>query len=564
MTTTTDQETITLNYNLYDLPTAQHKAGLAGLLFLIQTLIERNVSPLPEIIEKTPISVTIIFSEPSLQTLFKEIYSACLVESTSKQVRRDKNKQVIEPLRIEERLSADGKKNEKIYVYQDVRPRGRFFADYFSGGEESPWLKLWQDMIWGTLRAIPATRGIYEEQLENKTCTEASKIWAQLQKTTKPKNQSLTNAVASSIYIGAQDVNAEQVPFQGLIAQNLLLHFWSLVSLVYVPQRFSIEDERIESKYAGFVLAIPEISHLEDFLEDFIPLIQNLTIEKWGYRPKDALITLPDEAGMEYLFQLTHAGFIETKGKKLKRVINAIELHHLEKQGNNIKILSTDKVVPNSRWFNKYENVRKVIHNPYFKSLYLKNILQDCLWYQGFDRVLNIYSWKFFIYNPTKPMFNFFGLDAKHCFKILIEDLEKKERSNIKMPELASDQLTRSIYRLIRGYTQIKSESKSGLHYDTFKTQLKAQGYPKSYREAREKVCSDAFLAMRGRREADFIEYFTGTICSVPHFLPEEEFIQVGHALLHDWETVKTLSMLALSAHSYLGTPKKEIEGEAQ
>ncbi len=564
MTTATEQETITLNYNLYDLPTAQHKAGLAGLLFLIQTLMKRNVSPLPEIIEKTPISVKIIFSETSLQTLFKEIYAACLVESTSKQVRKDKNKQIIEPLRIEERLSADGKKNEKIYIYQDVRPRGRFFADYFSGGEESPWLKLWQDMLWGTLRAIPATRGIYEEQLENKTCTEAGKVWAQLLKTTKPKNQSLTNAVASSIYIGAQNVNAEQVPFMGLIAQNLLLHFWSLVSLVYVPQRFSIEEERIKFEYAGFVLAIPEVSHLEDFLETYIPLIQNLTLEKWGYRPKDALITFPDEAGMEYLFQLTHAGFLEAKGKKLKRVVNSIELHHLEKQGKVTRILTTDKVVPNSRWFNKYENVRKKIHNPYFKSLYLKNILMDSLWYQGFNRALNIYSWKLFIYNPTKPMFNFFGVDAKNCFKILIEDLEKKERSKIQMPELANDQLARSVYRLIRGYAQFKSESKSGVQYESIKDSIKTQGYPKAYREAREKVCSDAFLAMRGRREADFIEYFTGTICSVPHFLPEDEFIQVGHALLHDWETVKTLSMLALSAHSYLTSPKKETEGEAQ
>ena len=84
--------------------------------------------------------------------------------------------------------------------------------------------------------------------------------------------------------------------------------------------------------------------------------------------------------------------------------------------------------------------------------------------------------------------------------------------------------------------------------------------YPQEYREAREKVCSDAFLAMRGRRDQEFVEYFTGTICSVPQYLSQEEYIAVARALMTDWERIKILSMLALSAHSYLSSNTENEE----
>jgi len=562
MTTATSQDTITLNYNLYDLPTAQHKAGLAGLLFLIRTLQQRQVSPLPEILSETPVSLSLKLNIDSFQTLFKEVYAACLVESTAKQLRKDKQKQVIEPLRIEEKLSLKTNKNENIYIYHDVRPKGGVFSSYLPGGESSSWLKLWQDMLWGTLRGIPATRGIYEEQLESQSCSEANKIWAQLLKSQTPKHSQLTGPVASSVYVGAQDVNAEQVPFQGLVAQNLLLHFWTLVAFVYVPQRFKVEHKQLKSEYAGYVLAIPEVAHLQDFLDVYIPLLQNLNEEKLGFRPKDALMAIPEEAGMDYLFHLAQSGFLESKGKRLKHLIHSVELHHLEKPGNSLKILSTNKIAPQGRWFREYENLRQWLRNPLFKIQCLKNLLHNTPWYQGMDMLFSLYPSELFCYKRTQPQYAFFGWDAKRRFKILIDELSKKEAYDQTMVDLAEDQLCRSVYRLLRHYAQLKSESKSGRRYEDFKHQIKEKGYPTDYYDAREKVCRDAFLAIRGRREADFVEYFTGTICSVPHYLPEEEFIRVSQALLHDWETVKTLSLLALSAHSYLGSPKKETEGE--
>lgn len=115
--------------------------------------------------------------------------------------------------------------------------------------------------------------------------------------------------------------------------------------------------------------------------------------------------------------------------------------------------------------------------------------------------------------------------------------------------------LEKRIYDMIGAYVRQKTEAKSGIKWADFKDKKTAEGkmlIPRAYLEARQKVCADVFLAMRSRRDQDFIEYFTGTICSVPQFLPPDDYVFVSQTLLEDdgWEKVKTLSMLALAAHS--------------
>ena len=135
--------------------------------------------------------------------------------------------------------------------------------------------------------------------------------------------------------------------------------------------------------------------------------------------------------------------------------------------------------------------------------------------------------------------------------------------------EIKDDQLAVKIYGLIKQYVNRTTEEKSGQKYEGFKNQKNAKGkinYPQEYLETREKICSNAFLAMRGRRDKDFIEYFTGTICSVPQWMPEADYVLVGQALIENWELVKTYSMLALSACSFVGksTQNDDSKGDEQ
>lgn len=121
--------------------------------------------------------------------------------------------------------------------------------------------------------------------------------------------------------------------------------------------------------------------------------------------------------------------------------------------------------------------------------------------------------------------------------------------------------LSQRVHGLVKAYVYRKSESKSVIKWDDFKdkkvkdesTGRERLNVPQKYREVREKICADAFLRLRAcKAREDFVSYFTGTICSVPQFLPEAEYLKVADAILTDerWEEVKALTMLALSALS--------------
>ena len=68
--------------------------------------------------------------------------------------------------------------------------------------------------------------------------------------------------MAGSLWLGAQAINAEAVPFQGRAEQNLLLHFWPLTALIFVPQQI---DSDGKGDFVGYILAIPEVDDLENF-----------------------------------------------------------------------------------------------------------------------------------------------------------------------------------------------------------------------------------------------------------------------------------------------------------
>jgi len=198
------------------------------------------------------------------------------------------------------------------------------------------------------------------------------------------------------------------------------------------------------------------------------------------------------------------------------------------------------------------------VQHPFFKSRLLLNLLRDVDWYEGFVRAFAVYPWEFFIHSERTPKtFPLFSFDIRKKFEILSNEFQRQQEAHA-MTETSAPKpqsLEKRVYDMIGAYVRQKTEDKSGISWADFKDKRTADGkleIPPDYMEARKKVCADVFLAMRSRRDQDFIEYFTGTICSVPQFLPPEDYVFVSQALLEDggWEKVKALSMLALAAHS--------------
>ena len=76
---------MTVKYDLFDLPTAQHsKAGLAGLLLHRGNMREpESALPpeiIPEVVEGTPTGATVRFTAKSVQGLFDDLYAASVEE----------------------------------------------------------------------------------------------------------------------------------------------------------------------------------------------------------------------------------------------------------------------------------------------------------------------------------------------------------------------------------------------------------------------------------------------------------------------------------------------------
>jgi CRISPR-associated protein Cmx8 len=556
----TEPPELILEYDLYSLPSAQHKAGLAGLLLMIDSMETRRkagdkaMTHVPEVLECTATGAKFRFTSRSMQTLLDDLFDATWEEVEVRSKWPDaKLKRTVD----REVKTRDGKtKKEKRYVYDQVVPAARFLQALYPDGNGA-WVKLWRNMLWSTLRGKPTTRGVYNERADGRKSSRGKTDWLALQKSavSRLKGSEVLDDIVGSMFIGAQNVNAEQVPFQGTVEANFLLNFWPIPSLVFAPRRFSVKGEFED---AGYVVAVPEPAHLKDFVEEARDLLRRLDPAVFGYRPRAALIDVPDEGGLEYLYHLSRA---RVKRKEISYSLSAVEVYHLEKRGNNVKLWAANRIEPETAILTEYESLRQDCRNPLFKYSRIANLLAGGRWHDGMMSPFSSFPWEMFIRNHEKTprIASFFGLDARRKFAALERSLA--EGGKDMNEEQKDDQLARRIYSLIRAYVNQRTEEKSRIKYDDFRNSKDAKGhvqYPQPYREAREKVCSDAFLAMRGRRERDFIEYFAGTICSVPQWLPEDDFIAVSQVLATDWERVKTLSMLALSAQSYLGGGKDE------
>ena len=550
---------ITLSYSLFDLPSAQHKAGLAGLLLLIDSLRQRGADPLPDVSHLSATSVKLTFTQDSMQTIFDDLYDAAWVETRQKKKRKGKK----QPKRVEVEENRDEKggevKEQKFYVYDDVEPKALFLEHHYPG-DEKRWLKLWRDMLWEVLRTRDKARGFYKKRADSEPCPKAETIWKSLCKSVKKREG---ESVSSSLSIGAQATSAERVRFEGSVDQNLLLHFWPLTVQIFVPETI---DRDGNTKLHGrngrdgqvYILAVPEVSDLEEFCEVFPRSLAALDPQVQGYRPSASIITLPEEGGMEFLRNLSLIAEQRAASGNVKYSVSAIELFSLEKRGNSVKTHTANKIIPRQGLLSQYESVRESCRNPFFKSQLLLNLLRDIDWTEGFLGLFSEHPSEFFIRTDKTPRhIPFFSTDVRKKFDSIADELKRLEEAHT-MAEATVPKphsLEKRVYDMIGSYVRQKTEAKSKIKWSDFKDKRTPEGkmaIPPEYIEARQKVCMDAFLAMRSRREQEFIEYFTGTICSVPQFLPSDDYIFVSQALLEEngWEKVKTLSMLALSAHS--------------
>jgi len=524
------QSMLVLDWNLADLPSSQHRAGLAGLVLVMRWMARkkaiRGKCTLARIDSR---GATLELDEEGLKSLFDEVYAASSEEVDRAQpMKNTKTKKEIPYLRSVERSFTDKNGKEKtktVYVYPQVVPAGSFLADLDApaSGGKGFWIKLWRDVVWGVLRGVPATRRPFEARAAKEDAGDAAVAWSEL---TRADNPALD--LPSTYFVGAQATTAEAVSFTDRARQRFLLHFWPFATPIYVPQVVDNEGER---NFVGFALAFPDVRDLDGFCLEYRRVLEERGHETNGYRPRDAVVDLAAEGALDLTRRLAER-LVPLEGRKpTADLLLGIDVIHLEREGNNVRVRSSARVEPDLVMCDEYARIRSGYWNVRFRRQRLLNLLAKRRWFAGFERLAATV--------PVEQLIGdqYFRHDAREAFK------EANVRDEVNADEpMTSEGL---VYRVVGTYIASKVKSKTDLSWGDVKANPSKE---KDYNEAREKVAKTAFLAVRSRSGGDFVAYFSGTLCSVPHHVGEEGFLVLTRALLADPETIRTLTLLALSA----------------
>ena len=562
---------VEVTYDLFDLPTAFHKAGLAGLVMLITSLKERRLLNKENVkCELTPTCATVTFTKSLIQHLMDDLYDARIVEVAVRSkwqgatVKREET--------VEE--NKDGKVTQtKRFIYDVVQPSGQFLRDRYPD-EDGLWLKLWRDMMWSIPRGRPTTREPYNQRANGQACKEGPNVWADLLKVQKArmKNAFHTAEISSALLPGAQAQNAEGVPFEGRAEHNILLHYWPLAVRLFVPHQVDTDGS---TEFVGFTLAVPEVSDLEQFIHDYPNMLNGLTKNACGYRPAESVIDLAAEGALAFLNSLAVISGQHVEKGELRHSIRSVEYLHLVKIGNNVKTMASGRVSPNKNLLAEYRQVvapkdeSTRYRNPLFRRALLIALLDDdpC-WYRAMGRILATFDAEVFIRQPRH------SADAdENGPPQFANDVAKKFRNvstlfanNPERKEGMSDALAKPvpppviINRVVRKYLIAKTEEKPGLSLKKYRDEKESIAWddiPKElldeFNKAKQKLAQSLFLEFRSRKEQAFVDHFAATFFSVTQRLAEADRLELAEMLVMDFERrddLKTLTLLSLSANS--------------
>lgn len=526
---------ITLDYALSELPSSQHRAGLAGLVLMLQWL-KRQPGKRKGVAELTRLDAngaSVTLDDKGITELFDHVYAAAIGEVESNTLRKGKDKETVPPLRTEDRETTDkaGKvKTKTVYIYPTVVPRGAFLLEWDPSrqGERGLWIKLWRDTLWTVLRGVPAQRAPYEARAEGTPTKDAADAWKSLRK------PDASDELASTYFIGAQAWNAENVQFRDLNRFLFLLHFWPFVASIYVPR---VLDNDGKSSFQGRALAIPDIANLEVFCEEFEEMMRERPVEVAAYLPRGALVDVVEEVGLDLLRQLrTHLGIKAAKGR-FAALLLGVDIVHLSKEGNNVRLFAVTRVEPGPL-VDEYERVKGAYWDACFRQTRLRALVREKPWFSGFDRLFSTTDYDLTFARPH------FRRDAREAFKMEADMTDNTDSAEPVDTSLSTEAI---VYRVVGGYLMRKLSSKYQLVWEKVKDNpaLRAK-----FEESKARLAKDAFLAIRSRTGPDFIEYFTGTLCSVPQHIGETGFLALTRALMTQTDTVRTLTLLALSARA--------------
>ena len=558
MTSAQNQNLITLKYVLSQLPSSQHRAGLAGLILIIWWLQEQpefqhSVDAEFKIVDLNADRVTLQFNLAGLTALMKSHFSASFEERESKKI-RTKSKQKFKKIKRKVYdVETDTTKLTTFYIYTDIVPQGYLVQSFEPpNSNDLVWTKLWQEVTWTILRPRDRQRLPFKAMANDTEPSEIEKIWHLLQD--KPDSKV---PLSSTYMLGVQAKNNEGVPFTDLARDRFLLNFWSYVARIYLPLKI---DFKGKPKLQGYAIAIPDVRNLTAFCQHFPSILrQRNTKEQWG-KPRSAIIRNLVEAGLDSL------GSIHTYLFKLKPELNidellfGVDVFHIirpqDKPQSKPQILSIQRYLPNREAIEEFTQLQDKLFDPLFRQQYWQNLISDRPRIEGFYTLLRDLPTAETVKN------NWFCQDFRTVFSLKSDSMELKKIDETKSDgEINSDtskstktkdiSIENLLLRLLKTYTRHQLEHRFKLKWNQDWDNQKPEDLKKieayqNYKEKRTQIVVDLHHDFRRPRQThEFLAYFAAKFTDVYQYITTEEYLLLAQLIQTQPEQIRVLCLLS-------------------
>jgi CRISPR-associated protein Cmx8 len=530
---------LVLPYSLSELPSSQHRAGLAGLVLTAQWLDKQpSREGLFDVKVLNEDEAVLTLDKTGFARAFGRLYEPEIVERVEPKARKKTDEPLVRT--IEREIVKKGvTKTETHYVYEQVMPKGAWLEEVEPSGSPGLWVKVWREFVWSVSRGLPTQRLPYSSRRGPRkpgTPSDVEAEWKSL-----ASNPEGHVELPSTYSLGTMTKTPEGMPVTDKARHRFLLHFWTLVASIYIPQTLDPHEEtqRFGSSY---VVAIPDIANLRAFCEALPDSLRQRDHRAVGYRPRGALISLPAEAALDMASRMRDRVAAREGATSLADLVLGYDVIEAAKDGNNVRVRCALRVDPEDAMIDDYDRLRAVFRDPFFRHRRLLNLVSGRPWYQGFPDLFRTIPYK----TQGIGSSGFRG-DARTAFQ---ENMPTDEQPSEPNPEIEQSEapkefsLERTVYNQVNRYVHARLKAKYNLTY----AEARDSDRLDDFNNRRQKVAKEAFLAIRSRTGAAFVDYFAGTLGSVPHRFSADRFVTFSRILRESPEDVRALTLLALSA----------------
>ena len=546
---------VTLEYQSSQLPSSQHRAGLAGLILKIQWLqkqpeFKQSADAVCKIVDLDGCKVTLQFNHAGLTSLLKSHYSASFEERESRKIRA-KGTQNFRTIQREV-YNAETDKTEltTFYLYQDLVPQGWLVQSFEPPESDNQvWTKLWQETIWRVLRPRDLQRLPFKAMVSGNNPPEIEKIWKFL--LYKPDGRI---ALSSTHMLGIQAKNNEGQKNYDLAKFYFLLNFWTYTSQVYLPITINFKDEL---RLNGYAIVIPDVRNLEDFCTYFPLILQQRDTKEIRGKPHSSIVHNSIEAGLKSM-GLIHTYLSKITPKRdLSDLLFGVDVFHIVRKKDEPQIRSIQRYSPNLDAIEEFTQLQEKIFDRIFCLQYWQNLIYDRPRITGFDSIIRDLP-------SIKTIKNrWFCRDYRTVFHPKYNDMELEEinepisESEVGTLETRKSSITKEIsieslvLRLLRKYIRHQLKHQFGLEWNKewdkkeYEIRRQDSGYQNYINKRQQIVRSLHFDFRRPRHPNEFLAYFSAKFTNTYQYINTNEYLLIADKIKSQPEQIRILCLLA-------------------